>query len=128
MPKAKVTKRVPPRPKPKTAEEKARIEIETKGILSANLKQLVIEFVKNLENLFSEPEDRIDLHKIQLYFGNESELKIMQHVVSHILPYKTQIVDRDESYILDKRNQLFASFPEPKVEYIARLLRLPVGE
>lgn len=94
----------------------------TQSILLANLKETVLDFINDIEKLFSDPEDQMEIMKVYLYFSNMSDHDLMNHIIAHILPYSDKIKKRDEAYVLGERSNIFAGFPKSKVEKIVQIV------
>lgn len=108
----------------KSKSKKSSLE-DHKEILLTNLKSTIIEFIESIEAFFEDPNDQMDLMKVNLYFKNMSEIDLMNKIISHIIPHKEKVRVRDENYILSEKDSLFSEFPRDKVEKIHRLVRLP---
>jgi len=86
----------------------------------------ILEFIADLrDNVFTNPIDQGDLDLIQFFFKKLSDHDISNHVVQHILPYKTEIRDRNVEFFIKKKNEIFKGLPQDRVNYFVNLVKTP---
>lgn len=93
--------------------------------LLRDLKDTILEFVTNLQSLFTDPKDMTDLMKIQIYFQSMDSHKLMNYAIQFILPHRQAIKDKDVKYVFDPNKRVLDGFPEDKLNYIKNLILTP---
>ncbi len=72
------------------------------------LRLEIVRFIKYLrENIFIDDEDIGNSYLVELLFENIDGRDLMNKVVTHLLPWKKQIEDREESFFHTNRLKLF---------------------
>lgn len=83
------------------------------------LKNQIVNFISNLSDIAPE-KDRPKLAIAMLAISNTSDDKIIDFVISKVLPFKKQILDKDEKYFYNCSDSFF-EFGEKNVNYIKQL-------
>ena len=90
--------------------------------LLKSLKQELLLFIDSIEDICSEYNISTDeVIYVQVLFRAMSEEQIMYHITKRILPWKKQIVERNESFFY-KNKKIFGELPEDKVNYFSDLI------
>ena len=86
------------------------------------LQTQIVRFIKFLrENILTRQEDIDNSFLVELFFANMGGYEIMDHAVSKLLPWKNQIVERDENFFLTN-TFIFKGLPQEQIEYFGKLL------
>jgi len=90
--------------------------------LPVTLKTTILDLISELRNyIFDSPEEKGDLFLVEFLFKKLSPEKIMQHIITHVLPWKKQIKNRDEKFFLENR-KIFQGIPEDRIAHYGRVI------
>jgi hypothetical protein len=92
-------------------------------------KKTIKEFISNIRT-FIDPRDTdiiVDIIKVETFFDVRiNSTQLMDHVISHIIPYKDQInsdnMDEKKRYFMDQRYHIFQGIEKTKIDRIADLI------
>lgn len=88
-----------------------------------DIKNTVLELIEDLrDNIFTKSSEKGDLLLVEFYFKKMAPVKISDHVVTHVLPYKGAIENRHISFFKEKKYDIFKGLPQDKVDYFSRLV------
>lgn len=88
-----------------------------------NIKKTILEFIKDLkDNVFTEPVEQGELALVEFFFKKMSTVSVASHVVTHVLPHEKKIRDRDLSFFLKEKDNIFGGLPEDRVNHFANLV------
>lgn len=97
--------------------------------LSTALHGIILEFIEDLKNNVAECEsDKGDLMLVEFFFKKAAPSAIMEHVIKHVLPLKDKIKNRNTSFFLQKKNEIFRGLPTDRVEYFAQRCSKPASQ
>jgi len=97
--------------------------------ITEDVKKTVLEFIADLrESMFTEQTEIGSLLIVELAFRKMSSETITDRIVAHVLPHKTNIVNRNVQFFIDKKREIFAGLPEDRIEYFAEMVRKPATE
>jgi hypothetical protein len=86
------------------------------------IKDTQLEFIADLkENVFSGMVEQGELFTVAFFFERLHPERAMDHVVEHVLPWKTQIHKRKVKFFKDNKH-IFEGLPEDRVEYYSEKL------
>ena len=72
--------------------------------LLQNLKLNLVKFFDNMIELFPSEGSFV---LARLYFNDQAPMEdMMQYIILHLLPYSTEIQNKNESFFLDENNQI----------------------
>ena len=92
--------------------------------VAENVKTTILEFISDLKDvIFTGSADRGDLLLVEFFFKKMNTTSVTEHIVSHVLPHKNKIKDRDVQFFIDQKRQIFAGLPEDRVSYFADLVQ-----
>ena len=92
------------------------------------VKNTQLEFISDLkENVFEDDVDQGELFTVAFFFERLHPERCMDRVVSHILPWKKQIVERDEHFFHDNKH-IFEGIPDDRVEYYAEKMTYEIDQ
>ena len=85
--------------------------------LCHDIKNTQLEFINDLkENVFSGMVEQGELFTVAFFFERLHPERCMDHVISHVLPWKKQIRKRDIHFFQDNKH-IFEGLPDDRVEY-----------
>ncbi len=91
-----------------------------------DIKNTVLELIADFrENIFTKQEEKGDLMLVEFFFSKMSPDVVADRIVKHVLPHAKKINNRDVSFFLEKRNEIFGGLPSERVEYFANLIENP---
>jgi hypothetical protein len=93
--------------------------------LCHDIKNTQLEFIADLkENVFSGMIEQGELFTVAFFFERLHPERAMDHVVSHVLPWKKHIRARNEQFFLDNKH-IFEGLPADRVDYYSTKLAGP---
>lgn len=97
--------------------------------VAEDIKTTILEFIADLKTgIFTNPTEQGDLLIVEFTFKTMGSMHIADHIVSHVLPYKTRICNRDVDFFIEKKKEIFAGLPTDRIEYFAELVRKPTTQ
>jgi hypothetical protein len=100
----------------------------TSTSLCIDIKNTQLEFIADLkENVFSGPIEQGELFTVSFFFERLHPERAMDHVVSHVLPWKKQIRKRDVHFFQNNKH-IFEGLPADRVEYYSEKLSKDIDE
>lgn len=91
-----------------------------------DIKLTVLELIADFrDNIFTKPSEVGDLLLVEFFFKKMSALDVTNKIVTHVLPYKTKIENREVNFFIIKKKEIFANLPMERVEYFANLVQSP---
>jgi len=85
--------------------------------LMRDLQTTVLELIADLkDNIFVQEEEIGDLMLVEFFFKKMHPERIMNHIVSKVLPWKEQIKKRDQEFFL-QNSSLFQGLPEDRISH-----------
>lgn len=101
----------------------------SKRNIPQEIRNTVLELIVDFkDNIFTKPEEKGDLLLVEFFFQKMNAVTIAQRIVLHVLPFSQRIKDRDETFFLEKKNEIFGGLPKERVEYFAKLIQLDEAE
>lgn len=91
------------------------------------LKTTLVELVDQLKNVFEGIVEQGELMIVGEYYKNKDENLIMDDISSHVLPFKTEIEDRNRSFFLNNKN-VFGGLPESRVSHYTNYIQKNLDE
>jgi hypothetical protein len=88
--------------------------------IKATVKELICEL---RDNIFQHQDDISALLKAEVFFEAKNAHEIAELMVKYTIPYKAQIQKRDESFFLEQKDKLFASFDKGRVDHFASMIK-----
>lgn len=77
------------------------------------------------DNIFTQPAEQGDIMLVEFFFKKMNPVDIAERIVLHVLPFSQKIKDRDISFFIEKKNEIFGGLPKERVEYFASLIEKP---
>ena len=94
--------------------------------IQLNIKKTILEFIKDLkDNVFIDPIEQGELAMVEHMYGQKPAAEAANHVVIHVLPHEQKIKSRDLNFFIAEKDTIFEGLPEDRVDYFARLVKLP---
>lgn len=92
---------------------------DTKARLSKNLKSELANFANRIEDMLGSKNINVDdLVYVKFFLSNMSPRETMDHVIDKMLPWKTQILKKDDKFFY-KNNEIFGKLPQSKVNFFS---------
>ncbi len=88
----------------------------TTGSDLADLKIVMKEFIADLRHIFTSVNEQRDLLIIQLFFERLSPERIMQSMISKVLPHASIIAVRDSNYFVE-HDTIFQALPQSRANH-----------
>ena len=96
--------------------------------LCYSIKDTQLEFIADLkENVFSGAVEQGELFTVAFFFERLHPERAMDHVVTHVLPWKKQIHKRDVNFFQDNKH-IFEGLPEDRIEYYSEKLAKDIDQ
>jgi len=87
-----------------------------------DLKLLIKDFIEDLrDNVFTTDDERGDMMLVEFFFEKLHPEMVMKHVVDNLLPHKSKVARRDETFFLDNRI-IFSGIPEDRIDHYAEYI------
>lgn len=94
--------------------------------LHQNIKNTILEFIKDIkDNVLTESTEKGELALVEFFFKKMNSTNVASHVVTHVLPYEIKIKDRDITFFISERKNIFAGLPADRIDYFSNLVTLP---
>jgi hypothetical protein len=81
------------------------------------LRTTVMDFIKDLSEVFDMNDEKGDLVAVEIYFGILHRERIMNHVIDHILPHKKNIEGRKINFFKKHSDVLFKGVDTNRVPH-----------
>jgi hypothetical protein len=95
-------------------------------VLQGYAKNTIKEFIEDLRtSIFTGAVEQVALAFVDTYFSQISSEEAMGHLISHVLPHKVQIQNRNVQFFLDEKASIFKGLPEEKIDHFAKLVTTP---
>ena len=99
---------------------------DRKGNEPEDIKNTILELIGDLkDNIFESEEEKGDLMLVEFFFKRMHPERVIDHIVSHALPHKNKIKNRDINFFIENR-KIFAGLPEDRIDYYCNMIA--VGE
>ena len=86
------------------------------------LKTTILDLIGVLkDHMLTEYEEQGDLVLVEFFFQRMDHEKIMDHVVTHVLPFSTKIRKRDQTFFLNNKG-IFAGLPENRIDHYSDVI------
>lgn len=93
------------------------------------VKKTLQEFIADMKNgIFTRPGDIEDLCLVEFALGKMTPQVLMEHIISHVLPYKQHIMKKDIKFFVEKKEKIFAGLPQDRVDYFAKVITKPESQ
>lgn len=94
-----------------------------------DIKNTVLEFIRDLkDNVLTKPTEQGELALVEFFFKKMSSSSVASHVVTHVLPHEKKIKDRDLSFFIKEKSNIFGGLPSDRVEHFSILVTSPPGK
>jgi len=94
--------------------------LESRKDFLAVLKTQILFLVKDIQTFI--PESKYTLWLLVKNFFNEmSEEELMDHIIKSVVPYKSQIMKKDETFFLNNKT-IFGELPSEEVDYVRNMV------
>lgn len=98
----------------------------SKRNIPQDIRNTVLELVADFkDNIFTNPREQGDLMIVEFFFQKLNAETIAERIVKHVLPYSKAIENRDVTFFLEKKNEIFGGLPANRVEYFSDLIQKP---
>lgn len=95
-------------------------------VLQGYAKNTIKEFITDLKNsIFTGTIEQVALTFVEDYFSRASPENSMGYLVSHVLPHKSQIQNRNVQFFLDEKASIFKGLPDEQIDHFAKLVTTP---
>ena len=92
--------------------------------LSQIIKQTVGEFIEDIrDNIFTTDKDQGELMMVAFFFDKMPATAVANHVIKMVLPYKKEIENREVSFFITKKSEIFKGLSPDRVDYFADLFQ-----
>lgn len=96
----------------------------SKRDIPQDIRNTVLELISDFkDNIFTKDEEKGDLMLVEFFFQKLSAVTIADRIVAHVLPFSREIENRDVSFFLKKKNEIFGGLPKERVEYFSTLIQ-----
>lgn len=87
-----------------------------------NLKDTILELIADLkDNIFDLEDEKGELMLVEFFFKRMNPESLMQHVISHIIPWKKKILNKDQQFFLENK-KIFQGLPEDRLSYYGQII------
>ena len=92
------------------------------GEYASILKTTILDLLEVLSaRMLNRSDEKEDLAVVSIFFNRAHELMIMDKVIEHVLPRKSQIEMRDQKFF-EKNKFIFAGLPDNRVSHYESIL------
>lgn len=86
-------------------------------------KQTALEFISDLKmGIFTNPAELVALSFVETYYSSRDAEEVIDHLVTHILPYKEHIKNRNVQFFVNKKDMIFKGLPQENVDRFEKLI------
>lgn len=89
---------------------------DTLKSLAFTVKEMICDIRDNIAN---DEKEKDDLLLVEFWFTKLPHLKLINHMIKKVLPFKKQIADSDIHFFYDQRNSIFMGLPQDSVDHLA---------
>ena len=90
--------------------------------LLQDLKATILDLISDLKNnVFTLEDEKGDLMVVEFFFKRLNPESLMQHVISHIIPWKDKIENKDQNFFLENKN-IFKGLPEDRLTHYGQII------
>ena len=94
--------------------------------MSDDIKKTVLEFIKDLkDNVLTDATEQGELALVEFFFKKMSPSSVASHVVTHVLPHEKKIKERDLSFFVKEKSNIFGGLPPDRIEHFSAIVTLP---
>ena len=94
--------------------------------IAENVKTTILEFITDLKDvIFNDSAEQGDLLLVEFFFKKMTNTSVTEHIVTHVLPHKNKIKNRNIQFFIDQKKQIFGGLPEDRVNHFANLVQKP---
>jgi len=93
-----------------------------------DMKTTILELIEDLkDNVFTSQAEIGDLILVEFFFKRMHPERIMNHIISKVLPWKKKIHDRDQKFFLENTS-LFVGLPKDRIQHYSSMINNLTGE
>jgi hypothetical protein len=94
-----------------------------------DMRETLMEFLTDLaDNIFNTPDGRSDVGFVKAFFSVLSDQKIMDNMVDNLLPYSSEIENRNLNFFVKEKNKIFSGLPQEKIDHFEFLIITPADK
>jgi hypothetical protein len=87
--------------------------------LSNTFKISIIDFI---DEMIAQFQEETDLILLRVYFDTHlSDIELMEHFVTYVYPHKKLILEKNDAFFLDEKNEIFGPIEQTKVSHFKNL-------
>lgn len=80
-------------------------------------KRTAMEFINDLKmGVFSDPSELVALSFVEAYYSGRDAEEVIDHLVTHVLPYKEHIKSRNVQFFINKKDAIFKGLPQANID------------
>lgn len=96
----------------------ARKKQLTPAELALQIKSMVLEFIVDLRDNVFQGKEKVELTKVEFFFKkfDADGIAVAQHIVKLVLPHVEKIKERNLSFFVDNRNEIFKGVDQKHID------------